>query len=337
MCMKSQVTYLKKESMIQSGIDVSSVFGEMLYHISTSTCIDAEFPATLKSLMLHDSDAQVVANCLAALQEIWSLEASHSEEKESLLSKPFIYYFFNRINEWPQCLILELAVKYLPSDSNDNFDIMNLLEDRPLHANGAVVLATVQVFLQLTLSINRYKSTSLFLIMENVSSRNKICVGFYDDTFVEIVSVVSKSVSHAVSLIPNDLVYERIKSPLLTLVSSGSPEQSYAILSHLHLLVVRAPFIFASDYKHFCCQYNEPLYVKKLKLEMLTAIANESKHLRNWYCFILYGIWNEKAVLTELCEYAANVDIEIARESIRAVGKIALQQYDVNAIALQQY
>lgn len=71
-------------------------------------------------------------------------------------------------------------------------------------------------------------------------------------------------------------VYERIKAPLLTLVSSGSPEQSYAVLSHLHLLVMRAPFIFASDYKHFYCQYNEPSYVKKLKLEMLTAVANES-------------------------------------------------------------
>ncbi|CAF1697050.1 hypothetical protein Bca4012_000529 [Brassica carinata] len=249
-----------------------------LYHISASTCIDAEFPATLKSLMLHDSDAQVVANCLAALQEIWSLEASHSEEacreKESLLSKPLIYYFLNRIkefNEWAQCLILELAVKYVPSDSNDIFDIMNLLEDRLQHANGAVVLATVKVFLQLTLS------------MTDVHQQ----------------------------------VYERIKSPLLTLVSSGSPEQSYAILSHLHLLVVRAPFIFASDYKHFYCQYNEPSYVKKLKLEMLTAIANES---------------NTYEIVTELCEYAANVDIEIARESIRAVGKIALQQYDVNAI-----
>ncbi|KAF8084542.1 hypothetical protein N665_0714s0029 [Sinapis alba] len=249
-----------------------------LYHISASTCIDAEFPATLKSLMLHDSDAQVVANCLAALQEIWSLEASHSEEacreKESLLSKPLIYYFLNRIkefSEWAQCLILELAVKYVPSDSNDIFDIMNLLEDRLQHANGAVVLATVKVFLQLTLS------------MTDVHQQ----------------------------------VYERIKSPLLTLVSSGSPEQSYAILSHLHLLVVRAPFIFASDYKHFYCQYNEPSYVKKLKLEMLTAIANES---------------NTYEIVTELCEYAANVDIEIARESIRAVGKIALQQYDVNAI-----
>lgn len=40
----------------------------------------------------------------------------------------------------------------------------------------------------------------------------------------------------------------------------------------------------------------------------------------------------ESTSVTELCEYAANVDIPIARESIRAVGKIALQQYDVNAI-----
>jgi hypothetical protein len=37
-------------------------------------------------------------------------------------------------------------------------------------------------------------------------------------------------------------------------------------------------------------------------------------------------------LVTELCEYAGNVDVPIARESIRAVGKIALQQYDVNAI-----
>lgn len=73
-----------------------------------------------------------------------------------------------------------------------------------------------------------------------------------------------------------DQVYERIKAPLLTLVSSGSPEQSYAVLSHLHLLVMRAPYIFSDDYKHFYCQYNEPSYVKKLKLEMLTAVANEN-------------------------------------------------------------
>ncbi|TYI71553.1 hypothetical protein E1A91_D08G303700v1 [Gossypium mustelinum] len=249
-----------------------------LYHISASTCIDADFPSILKHLMLHDSDTQVVANCLSALQEIWSAEASTSEEasreREALISKPFIYYLLNRIKEfceWAQCLVLELVTKYVPSDSSEIFDIMNLLEDRLQHANGAVVLATIRVFLQLTLS------------MTDVHQQ----------------------------------VYERIKAPLLTLVSSGSPEQSYAVLSHLHLLVMRAPYVFSSDYKHFYCQYNEPSYVKRLKLEMLTAVANES---------------NTYEIVTELCEYAANVDIPIARESIRAVGKIALQQYDVNAI-----
>ncbi|URD76701.1 hypothetical protein MUK42_35579 [Musa troglodytarum] len=186
-----------------------------LHHISAATCLDSDFPAVLKSLMLTDPDAQVVANCLFVLQEIWNLEANKSEEaareRETLLSKKI----------------------YIPSDTDDIFDIMNLLEDRLQHANGAVVLATIKV-------------------------------------------------------------YERIKAPLLTLVGSGSSEQSYAVLSHLHLL------------------FSDPSYVKKLKLEMLTAIANES---------------NTYEIVTELCEYAGNVD-----ESIRAVGKIALQQYDVNAI-----
>jgi len=93
-----------------------------------------------------------------------------------------------------------------------------------------------------------------------------------------------------------DQVYERIKAPLLTLVSSGSPEQSYAVLSHLHLLVMRAPYVFSSDYKHFYCQYNEPSYVKKLKLEMLTAVANESSTYEIGECkfsVILQPMWQD--------------------------------------------
>ncbi|GAB2275663.1 hypothetical protein Dimus_010419 [Dionaea muscipula] len=257
---------------------IAAIGVSKLYHISDATCIDADFPAMLKHLMLNDPDTQVVANCLSALQEIWSSEASTSEEasreRDALLSKPVIYYFLNRIkdfSEWAQCLVLELVAKYIPLDSNEIFDIMNLLEDRLQHANGAVVLAAIKLFLQLTLS------------MTDVHQQ----------------------------------VYERIKAPLLTLVSTGSQEQSYAVLAHLHLLVMRAPMLFSSDYKHFYCHYNEPSYVKKLKLEMLTAVANED---------------NTYEIVTELCEYAANVDIPIARESIRAVGKIALQQYDVNAI-----
>lgn len=56
-------------------------------------------------------------------------------------------------NEWAQCLILDLISNYIPSDNDEIFDIMNLLEDRLQHANGAVVLATIKVFLHLTLSM----------------------------------------------------------------------------------------------------------------------------------------------------------------------------------------
>ncbi|KAG2599261.1 hypothetical protein PVAP13_5KG383200 [Panicum virgatum] len=257
---------------------IAAVGAAKLYHISATACIDADLPASLKALMLSDPDAQVVANCLHSLQEIWTLEAANSEaaarEIETLYSKPVVFYLLNKIkefSEWAQCLVLELASKFLPSDNNEIFDIMNLLEDRLQHANGAVVLSTIKVFLHLTMS------------MTDVHQQ----------------------------------VYERIKAPLLTLVGAGSPEQSYAVLCHLHLLVMRAPMLFSSDYKSFYCQFSDPSYVKKLKLEMLTAIANES---------------NTYEIVTELCEYAGNVDVPIARESIRAVGKIALQQYDVNAI-----
>ena len=56
-------------------------------------------------------------------------------------------------NEWAQCLILDLISNYIPSDNEEIFDVMNLLEDRLQHANGAVVLATIKVFLHLTLSM----------------------------------------------------------------------------------------------------------------------------------------------------------------------------------------
>jgi hypothetical protein len=43
---------------------------------------------------------QVVANCLHALQEIWTLEAANSEaaarEIETLYSKPVVFYLLNK-------------------------------------------------------------------------------------------------------------------------------------------------------------------------------------------------------------------------------------------------
>ncbi|CAJ2636520.1 unnamed protein product [Trifolium pratense] len=64
-------------------------------------------------------------------------------------------------------------------------------------------------------------------------------------------------------------------------------------------------------------KYNGPSDVKKLRLKMMTAVANES---------------NTGEMVTEQCEYDANADIPIARKSIWVVVKMVLQQYDVKSL-----
>lgn len=74
-------------------------------------------------------------------------------------------------------------------------------------------------------------------------------------------------------------VYQRLQAPLITLMTSSetteSYEVSYNVLSHIHLLVIRgANFVFESEYKHFFVKYDEPSYIKNLKLEILAHIAS---------------------------------------------------------------
>lgn len=57
------------------------------------------------------------------------------------------------LSEWAQCIVLDLASLYIPTEAEETFDIMDLLEDRLQHANSAVVLATVKVFLHLTMAM----------------------------------------------------------------------------------------------------------------------------------------------------------------------------------------
>lgn len=112
-------------------------------------------------------------------------------------------------------------------------------------------------------------------------------------------------------------VLERIKDPLKTLLSRDDPANAYSILSHVLVLVKRAAYIFEQDYVSFYCRTHEPGYVKKLKMEILTALASSAN---------VYDIVNE------LTEYAREVNPKMAREAIKAIGKIAAMIPDVNGI-----
>jgi hypothetical protein len=54
------------------------------------------------------------------------------------------------------------TAQYVPSDYNEIFDIMNLLEDRLQHANGVVVLATIKCFQLLCLLLENFSFVTPF-------------------------------------------------------------------------------------------------------------------------------------------------------------------------------
>jgi len=60
----------------------------------------------------------------------------------------------------------------------------------------------------------------------------------------------------------------------------------------------------------FFCKYNDPVYVKLEKIDILVKVADEK---------------NADVILNELKEYANDIELELIRKSIRAVGTIILR------------
>eukprot|EP00051_Salpingoeca_urceolata_P034243 m.24156 g.24156 ORF g.24156 m.24156 type:complete len:752 (-) comp7406_c0_seq1:68-2323(-) len=103
-------------------------------------------------------------------------------------------------------------------------------------------------------------------------------------------------------------VFERVKVPLITLMSSKCAELCFTVMHHIQILLPKAPRLLDSEFKVFYCRYTEPNYVKFKKLEILQEIASPS---------------NMEAIVEELAAYVADVDVDIARQSIQTLGRIA--------------
>ncbi|KAI0306363.1 Adaptor protein complex beta subunit [Multifurca ochricompacta] len=104
-------------------------------------------------------------------------------------------------------------------------------------------------------------------------------------------------------------ICKRMGPPLVTLLSSG-PEVQYVALRNILLIIQRRPTVLKNDVKVFFCKYNDPIYVKLAKLEIMYRLANEE---------------NVKEVLAELEEYASEVDIDFVRKAVRSIGRITIK------------
>lgn len=176
----------------------------------------------------------------------------------------------NECTEWGQVFILDSLAKYTPADGREAEGIIERVTPRLQHANSAVVMSAVKVIL----------------------------------SYMELMGGASNIRSDAIRALTRKLA-----PPLVTLLNS-EPEIQYVALRNINLIVQKRPHILENEIKVFFCKYNDPIYVKMEKLEIIIKLVSEK---------------NIDQVLLELKEYSTEVDVDFVRKSVSAIGRCAVK------------
>ncbi|XP_063395902.1 AP-1 complex subunit beta-1-like isoform X1 [Mytilus trossulus] len=102
---------------------------------------------------------------------------------------------------------------------------------------------------------------------------------------------------------------KKLAPPLVTLLSAEA-EIQYVALRNINLIVQKRSDILKNEMKVFFVKYNDPIYVKLEKLDIMIRLTSQA---------------NIAQVLAELKEYATEVDVDFVRKSVRAIGRCAIK------------
>lgn len=92
-----------------------------------------------------------------------------------------------------------------------------------------------------------------------------------------VLAAVKVVMIHIRGVRREDLIKQLMRKmapPLVTLLSSP-PEVQWVALRNINLLLQKRPDILSNEMRVFFCKYNDPLYVKVEKLEIMVRLANE--------------------------------------------------------------
>jgi len=123
------------------------------------------------------------------------------------------------------------------------------------------------------------------------------------------IKVVLKAMDHIDNTEVLRSLSKKLNPPLVTLLSC-EPEVQYVALRNIRLIVQKRPGILAADVKMFFCKYNDPVYVKLEKVDIMVMLVNDK---------------NFEQVALELKEYATGVDVDFVRKSVRSIGRLAVK------------
>ncbi|KPJ13437.1 AP-2 complex subunit beta [Papilio machaon] len=124
---------------------------------------------------------------------------------------------------------------------------------------------------------------------------------------VKVLMKLMEMVSEDTELVST--LSRKLAPPLVTLLSA-EPEVQYVALRNINLVVQKRPDILKHEMKVFFVKYNDPIYVKLEKLDIMIRLASQA---------------NIAQVLGELKEYATEVDVDFVRKAVRAIGRCAIK------------
>lgn len=157
-------------------------------------------------------------------------------------------------------------------------------------------------------AINRYVAKNAEEadgIVERVTSRLQHANGAVVLSAAKVILTNADKMSNRQA---RDVALRKLAAPLVTLLSADA-ELQYIALRSIRIIVQKYPEVLEQEVKMFFCKYNDPLYVKLEKLEVIVALV---------------GDVNVAEVIIELKEYASEVDMDFVRKSVGCLGRIAL-------------
>lgn len=189
----------------------------------------------------------------------------------------------------------------------------------------------------LSLSIDRAHSLTLVSLLGKCNEWSQVYIlsslmSFVpqtEDEALELIELIIPSLQHenpgvalnAIKIIvyftnyvrSPELVIPNLSSKLGAAFSSllaNPPQIQFLVLRNVILLLLGRRLLVKFDVENFFCRYDDEIYVKDTKLEIIYLLANEE---------------NVALVLLELEEYATEVDVAMARKAIRAFGNLAIK------------
>lgn len=243
-----------------------------LYDLKPSLVIDNGFLSRLHE-MIADSNPMVVANTIAALTDIHKIASA--------------------------------AHPPLPSSDPAIFNITPHILNKILIAlNECTEWGRVAVLNALSRYTTQDEKES-----EHICER--VVPQFQHVNGSVVLAAVKVIMIHMRGIRREDFTKQLVRKmapPLVTLLSSP-PEVQWVALRNVNLLLQKRPDLLSNEMRVFFCKYNDPLYVKVEKLDIMVRLANDN---------------NVDALLSELKEYASEVDVDFVRKSIKAIGQTAI-------------